>query len=96
MNTPDEPLNHALNALRDYLQGNLRDLADLRETSHSSGQRLAQLSADMERLGQEVQGVQQNAAHLDALRQEFLTTLREADQRQDQQQDQLAHGEETQ
>ncbi len=65
MNIPDESLNHVLNALREYLQGNSRDLATLRETSHSSEQRLGQLTAEVEILRQELQGIQQNNSELE-------------------------------
>lgn len=65
MNMPDESLNHALNALREYLQGNSHDLATLRETSYSSEQRLGQLTAEVEIVRQELQGIQQNNSELE-------------------------------
>ena len=90
MNMLDERLNNALNALREYWQGTAHDVAILRETSHNGGQRLGQLTADVEMLRQELQGVQQNAPELDNLRQELLTALREIDHRHGQRIDQLA------
>ena len=90
MNMLDERLNNALNALREYWQGTAHDVAILRETSHNGGQRLGQLTADVEMLRQELQGVQQNAPELDTLRQELLTALREIDHRHGQRIDQLA------
>ena len=95
MNMLDERLNNALNALREYWQGTAHDVAILRETSHNGGQRLGQLTADVEMLRQELQGVQQNAPELDTLRQELLTALREIDHRHGQRIDQLAAEAET-
>ena len=74
MNMPDESLNHVLNALREYLQGNSRDLATLRETSHSSEQRLGLLTAEVEILRQELQGIQQNNSELEKSLQIQLAT----------------------
>jgi len=74
MNIPDESLNHVLNALREYLQGNSRDLATLRETSHSSEQRLGQLTAEVEILRQELQGIQQDNSELEKSLQIQLAT----------------------
>lgn len=89
MNIPDERLSNTLNALREYLQGTAHDVATLRETSHNGGQRLGQLTADVEMLRQELQGIQRNGPVLDTLRQELLTALRELDHLHCQRVDQL-------
>jgi DNA repair exonuclease SbcCD ATPase subunit len=89
MNMPDERLNNALNSLREYLQGTARDVVALRETSHNGGQRLGQLTADVEMLRQELQGVRQSAPELNTLRQELLVALREIDNLHCQRVDQL-------
>ncbi len=65
MNIPDERLNDALDALREHLQGTAHGLATLRETSHNDGQRLGQLTADVETLRQELQGIRQNNSELE-------------------------------
>ncbi len=79
MNMPDGSLNNALNALRDYLQGMMRDVIALRETDHHGKQRLGELTTQVEALRHELQGLQQQTPALETLRQELLVALREID-----------------
>lgn len=80
MNIPDESLNHALNTLGEYLQGNSCDLTTLREISHRSEQRLGQLTAEVEILCQELQGIRQHNSELEgSLRIQLVKTQEQLD-----------------
>lgn len=89
MNVPDERLNQAINAFRDYLQSAAHDAAALREISHNAGQRMGQLTADVEMLRQELHGLHQESSGLESLRQEFVAALDQADRRHGQQVEEL-------